>query len=79
MFWVIDVTGDAPFCWKSEIYSSDKFTMEQVLTIFKNYRKGIDEESGDLLIDIEDFDYTLLPFDTMEEVEEYTEGYHYIM
>ena len=67
MFWVIDVVGDAPFCWKSEVYTSDK---SDYLSSLNSTIEG--DFDGDYL-------YVQKVFHTMEEVEEYCEGYYYLM
>ncbi len=71
MFYVIDVTDGCPSSFKAEIYSADKFSFEEVLTIFNNYSDSITED--------EEFHYTLDTFDSMDEIEEVTEGYYYEM
>lgn len=71
MFYVIDVTDGCPSSFKAEVYSTDKFSLEEVLTIFTNYSDSIGED--------DDFIYTLNKFNTMQRVEQYTEGYYYEM
>jgi len=68
MFYVIDVTDSCHSSFKPEVYSTDKFTIEQVLTIFTNY--------SDSVRDDDDFCYTLNRFDMMGRVEKYTDGYY---
>jgi len=79
MFYVIDVTDGCPSSFKAEVYSADKFTLEQVLTIFTNYCEQVNEETGELITEENDFCYTLNTFATMGRVEKYTEGYYYEM
>jgi len=69
MFWVIDTVGDCPFCWKSEVYTNDA---SDILSSYEDVRMS-DEMTKDF-----DFIYVMKCFDTMEEVEEYTDGYYMI-
>ena len=71
MFYVINVTDGCPSSFKAEVYSADKFTIEQVLTIFTNYSDSVGDD--------DDFCYTLNTFSTMQRVKKYTEGYYYEM
>lgn len=71
MFYVIDVTDGCPSSFKAEIYSAHKFSLEEVLTIFKDYCDEVDEDG--------EFSYTFTEYDSMDEIEEATEGYYYEM
>lgn len=78
MFYVINVTDGCPSSFKAEVYSADKFSLEEVLTIFKNYCEQRDE-NGVLFTTDGEFSYTFRIFDCMNEIEEVTEGYYYEM